>query len=481
MKLSKLISELITISRPDTDFEVSAVCYDSRKVTEGSMFICLSGTNFDGHEYASLAQQNGASVIVAQKQTDSTLPHVIVEDTRYAMFELAAAWFSHPERKMKFIGVTGTNGKTSAVFYIKAILDRLGKKTGLIGTVSNMIGDKVLPSGVTTPEPYALFELLSQMAEQEVEYVAMEVSSHSIVQKRVCGITFDVGVFTNLTQDHLDYHGTMENYKAAKFGLFDISKTAVINIDDETGREFANAVTIPKYTYSTIHNSADFVAKEIKLRASGVKFLTVTRGSIAKVHAPTPGGFTVYNLLCAIGAVCALGFDFAEITPTLENIVGVCGRAEIISGERPYTVMIDYAHTPDGLENILCSVREYAEGRIITVFGCGGNRDKTKRPIMGKIAGKYSDYVIVTSDNPRLEEPMSIIEDILPGVKSTKTHYCVLENRRDAIKHAIEMAKDGDVVLLAGKGHENYQVIGTEKTDFDEHAIALEYMEELKK
>lgn len=481
MKLSKLISELRTIKRPETDIEITGICYDSRKVTEGCAFICLVGTNFDGHEYAASAEQMGAAVIVAQKQTESFLPHIIVEDTREAMSSLSAAWFDHPERKMRFVGVTGTNGKTSAVFYIKSILDKMGKKTGLIGTVSNMIGDKVLESGVTTPEPYALFELLSQMQKENVEYVAMEVSSHSIVQKRVSGLTFDAAVFTNLTQDHLDYHGTMENYKAAKFGIFDLAKTAVINIDDETGKEFADTVSIPKYTYSTLHNSADYVAKEIKIRPNGVKFLAVTLGGIAKVFAPTPGGFTVYNILAAIGAVCALGFEFTEIEPTLSEIVGVCGRAEIISGDRPYTVMIDYAHTPDGLENILTSVREFATGRVVTLFGCGGNRDTTKRPIMGKIAGKYSDYVIITSDNPRKEEPMAIIEDIIPGVKSSKTPYTVIENRREAIKFAIENAKADDVIVLAGKGHENYQVIGAEKTPFDEHAIAREYMKEFEK
>ncbi|MBQ8606241.1 MAG: UDP-N-acetylmuramoyl-L-alanyl-D-glutamate--2,6-diaminopimelate ligase [Clostridia bacterium] len=481
MKLSQLICELETITRPDVDTEITAVCYDSRKVTNGSAFICLVGTNFDGHEYASLAEKAGASVIIAQKQTESALPHVIVRDSREAMFEIAAQWFGHPERDMKFVGVTGTNGKTSTVFYIKSMLDKMGKKTGLIGTVSNMIGDKTLPSASTTPEPYALFELLSQMRDENVEYVAMEISSHSLDQKRVSGIKFEVAVFINLTQDHLDYHGTMENYKKAKFGIFELAKTAVINIDDETGKEFADMVNIPKYTYSTIYNSADFVAKEIKIRVNGVKFLAVTRGGIAKVYAPTPGGFTVYNILAAIGAVSALGFEFSEIEPTLSEIVGVCGRAEIISGNRPYTVMIDYAHTPDGVENILSSVREYAQGRVITLFGCGGNRDKTKRPIMGSIAAKYSDYVIVTSDNPRTEQPMSIIEDILPGVQSVKTPYTVIENRQEAIKFAIENAKENDVIVLAGKGHEDYQVIGTQKIPFDEHAIAKKYMEDMEK
>ena len=481
MKLFKLISELSVKSKPENDIEITSICYDSRKVTKGSCFICLSGTKFDGHEYASLAQQSGASVIVAEHQTESTLPHIIVEDTRVAMFELSAMWFGHPERKMRFIGITGTNGKTSAAFYIKSILDRLGKKTGLIGTVSNMIGDKTLPSTVTTPEPYALFELLSLMCKEGVEFVVMEVSSHSIVQKRVCGIKFDVAVFTNLTQDHLDYHVTMENYKLAKRELFDMTKAAVINIDDAAGREFAEYVKCDKLTYSTIYNKADFVAKDIKLRSSGVKFCAVTTGGIANVSAPTPGSFAVYNLLCAVGCVVALGFELSQISPFILNMEGVKGRAEIISGDRPYTVLIDYAHTPDGLENILKSVKEFAKGRVITLFGCGGDRDKTKRPEMGKIACEYSDFAIVTSDNPRTEQPMDIIEDILVGLKGTKTPYKVIENRRDAIRYAIEIANESDVVVLAGKGHENYQIIGTEKTDFNEHEIAIEYMKELGK
>ncbi len=481
MKLSKLISQLNIKSKPETDFDISAICYDSRKVSQNCMFICLSGVNFDGHKYALSAEQNGAAVIVAEHMTDSSLPHVIVEDTRIAMSVLSAAWFDNPQRKMKFLGITGTNGKTSSAFYVKSILDKLGKKTGLIGTVSNMIGDTVIESSVTTPEPYTLFELLGRMAEQNVEYVIMEVSSHSIVQQRVYGIDFEVAAFTNLTQDHLDYHGTMENYKAAKRKLFELCKTAVINIDDETGKEYLADITCEKYTYSSIYNSADFVAKEIKLTSSGVRFLAVTKGGIAKVKVPTPGGFTVYNVLAAIGSVCALGFEFGQLVPLLCEIEGVCGRAQVISGDRPYTVMIDYAHTPDGLENILSSVKEYAKGDVIAVFGCGGDRDRTKRPIMGEIAAKYSDYVVVTSDNPRTEQPMAIIEEILPGVKNGKTPFTVIENRREAIKFAVKKAKDGDVVVLAGKGHETYQIIGTEKTDFDEHKITLEIMEELGK
>lgn len=482
MNLTDLISKLNIVSAPDCDgIIVTDICYDSRKVVNGSLFICLTGGVADGHNFAKSAEALGAVAVVAERMTDSSLPHIIVPDTRVAMFALSAAWFGNPEQKMKFVGVTGTNGKTSTVFYIKSILDRMGKKTGLIGTAFNMIGDKELPSLATTPEPLTLMELLKQMYDSGVEYVIMEVSSHSIVQKRVCGIRFQVAAFTNLTQDHLDYHGTMENYKAAKAELFEIADSAVINIDDETGKEFSKTAPCKKYTYSAIYNSADFVAKETKIRANGVKFLAVTLGGIAKVSVATPGTFTVSNILAAIGSVCALGFDFTELMPHLSNLPGVIGRAQIISGERPYTVMIDYAHTPDGIENILLSVREYAKGRVVTLFGCGGDRDKTKRPIMGKIASKYSDFVIVTSDNPRTEDPNAIIEDILPGVSQSKTPYIVIADRREAIAYAIRNAKPDDMIVLAGKGHEKYQILGTQKFDFDEEKIAIQFMEEVEK
>ena len=482
MRLSDLLSELEAhYDKACADIEITDIVYDSRRVKGGCLFVCLTGGAADGHDFALSAQQKGAVAVVCQRQTECTLPQIKVPDTRRAMFELAAAWFGHPERKMRFIGVTGTNGKTSTVYYIKNILDNLGKKTGLIGTVANMIGNETLPSGATTPEPYELCSLLSKMADAKVEYCVMEVSSHSIVQKRVCGITFDVAVFTNLTQDHLDYHKTMDNYRKAKFKLFDNAKSAVINIDDETGRQFAEQVACKKYTYSTLYNSADFVAKDIKQKPSGVGFLAVTRGGIGRVSVSSLGTFTVYNALAAVGAVCALSVDFNDVLPAAASLECVPGRAQIISGSRPYTVMIDYAHTPDGLNNILSTVREMADGRVITLFGCGGDRDRTKRPLMGQTAARLSDYVIVTSDNPRTEAPMDIINEILPGVKKCRTPFTVIENRRDAIRYAIDMARSGDIVLLAGKGHEKYQILNTGKIDFDEEKIALEIMEELDK
>ncbi len=480
MKLSSILLGL-DVKTEYSDVEIKGVAFDSRKVSEGYLFVCINGESVDGHNFAKSAQDHGASVIVAEKMTDSTLPHIIVSDSREAMFKIASAWYGHPENSLKFIGVTGTNGKTSTTFFIKRILDKMGYKTGMVGTVCNMICDKVLPATVTTPEPLELFSLFAEMVKADVKYVVMEVSSHSLTQKRVCGLHFESAVFTNLTQDHLDYHKTMENYKDTKFSLFLQSDTAVINIDDKTGEEFLAKVPCKTLTFSTRKNNADFVGKDIKLKPSGISFQAVTLGGIARVTTASPGTFMVYNALGAIGAVCALGFKFLEILPHISSLGAVDGRAQIISGERPYTVMIDYAHTPDGLENILSSVKQYAKGRLITLFGCGGDRDKTKRPIMAKASCKYSDYVIVTSDNPRTEDPDAIIDDILKGITLDKNKYTVIPNRREAIRYAIDIAKSGDVVVLAGKGHEKYQILGKQKVDFDEEKIAVQFMEELNK
>ena len=480
MKLSYLASTIASTTDL-ADIDITGIFFDSRKVTKNSLFVCIKGESVDGHNYAINAENAGAAVIVAEHQTDSTLPHIIVDDARIALSKLSAIWFDNPQDKLKFIGITGTNGKTSTAFYVKRILDSMGKKTGMIGTVCNIICDKVYTASVTTPEPYALYSLLNKMVEAGVEYVVMEVSSHSLVQNRIFGITYETAVFTNLTQDHLDYHKTMENYKAAKALLFNVSKSAVINIDDATGKEYYDSVSCKKYSYSTLYNSADFVGKDIKIKPSGVNFLAVTLGGIARVGVSSPGGFTVYNALGAIGAVCALGFRFIDIIPHVLTLGGVDGRAQIISGERDYTVMIDYAHTPDGLKNILSSVKKYAKARVITLFGCGGDRDKTKRPIMAKVACEYSDYVVVTSDNPRTEDPMQIINDILVGITLPKSNYTVIENREMAIHHAIEQAKPDDIVVLAGKGHEKYQILKDGKIDFDEEAIAIRIMEQLQK
>ncbi len=483
MKLFDLIREISyqQYGEISADTFVSAICFDSRKVTEGALFICIEGETSDGHDFALQAEKAGACAIVAQRKTASKLPHFIVENSRKAMFDLAAAFYGHPEKEMHFIGVTGTNGKTSTTFFIKQLLDVLGEKAGLMGTVCNMIGDRELPSGFTTPEPAALFSLLRQMKEEGVTYVVMEVSSHSLSQDRVCGIPFEVGVFTNLTQDHLDYHKTIENYKNEKKKLFLQSKTCVLNIDDPVGKEYLAACEDKKVlTYSAHHNEADYVAKEIKLRADGVKFMLLTRGSLQRIRLSTPGIFTVYNISAAVAALCAAGFPFEKIVAGVEHLPQVAGRAQMVEDTGEFGVMIDYAHTPDALENILKTVRGYAPARIITLFGCGGDRDSTKRPIMGAVAAEHSDYLVVTSDNPRTEDPSKIIADIMVGIKDTTTPYTVIENRREAIAFALSLAEKEDIVILAGKGHEKYQILSDGKIDFDEEQIVKECLQQMQ-
>lgn len=461
--------------------EISHIHFDSRKVEKGSMFFCINGETTDGHLFARMACDNGAAVIVAEHMTDADLPHIIVGDSRMAMFYACANFYDHPEQKVKLIGVTGTNGKTSTTFFIKEMLEDMGKKCGLLGTVRNMIGQKVLPSSFTTPEPSQLMEVLHQMAEEKCEYVIMEISSHALAQRRVAGLDFEVGVFTNLTQDHLDYHKTMENYKEAKYGLFLQSKNCVFNIDDAAGADFAarECKGAKRYTYSANTNDADVVARDISLHAGGVDFIVLTAGALSRVSVTTPGKFTVYNVTAAISALYALGISFEQITAHLSALRNVDGRAQIVPTGRDFTVMLDYAHTPDALENILRTIRSYATGRIVTVFGCGGDRDKTKRPLMGEMAARYSDFLVVTSDNPRTEDPDEIIKDILPGVKQHDTPYEVITLRKEAIGYALAHAQKDDVILLAGKGHEKYQILGKTKIDFDEEAIVREFLKEI--
>ena len=453
--------------------EISLLCFDSRKVESGTMFFCISGEKTDGHLYAVSAAEKGALVIVAEHPTEANVPHIIVKDVRAAMFYACANFYHHPEKDLKLIGVTGTNGKTSTTFFMKQLLDAMGKKTGLLGTVRNMIGDEILPSAFTTPEPTILFDVFDKMRAAGVEYVVMEISSHALAQKRVAGLQFEVGVFTNLTQDHLDYHGTMEAYKEAKYQLFEQSNIGIYNIDDETGAEFVARECQGKkrVTYSAKTNNADVVARDITLHAGGVKFFLLTKGALSRVSVSTPGKFTVYNVTAAVSALCALGMPFEEITSKLSQLKNVDGRAQIIELEQDFTVMLDYAHTPDALKNILRTVRSYAPGRVVTLFGCGGDRDKTKRVLMGEVAAKYSDFVIVTSDNPRSEDPAAIIQDILPGVEQNTAHYTVIENRLQAIEYALANAQKDDIILLAGKGHEKYQILSTGTIEFDEEKI----------
>ena len=474
MKLSEILKG-IKVKNQYNDIEVVNVTSDSRLVKEGFLFVCVKGASFDGHNVAKDMLDKGAAAIVVER--DLGLPNqIIVDKTREAYSPICANYFGNPAENLKIIGLTGTNGKTTTTFIIKQVLEQLGCKVGLIGTVQNMIGDEVYPAHFTTPEPYELQSLFRKMADANCEYCVMEASSQAIDQGRVAGVHFEVGVFTNLTQDHLDYHKTFENYFAAKRKLFENCNIAVTNIDDKKGLEIVEGLPCRVKTYSVESNSSDFTARNVCFSAEGVKYELVT-DRIGRVECPIPGRFSVYNSLCAASVAITLGFDFEGTLRAIAKSNGVKGRIEVVPTPTDYTVIIDYAHTPDGLENIISSLKEIAKGRVITLFGCGGDRDKTKRPIMGEIAAKYSDFCIVTSDNPRSENPAEIIKDILEGMKASKTPYKVIENRKEAIFWALENAKENDIILLAGKGHETYQILPEGTIHFDEREVVAEYFE----
>ncbi|MBQ3118966.1 MAG: UDP-N-acetylmuramoyl-L-alanyl-D-glutamate--2,6-diaminopimelate ligase [Clostridia bacterium] len=484
MKLSSLIEGLnVTRISGNTEIEISDICYDSRKATKGSVFVCIVGYETDGHKYIDKALMSGVAALIVQE--GSELPRipdgvtvVYSDNTRKMLAGMAASFFGHPEKNLKIIGVTGTNGKTTVTTLIKSILEFEEKSVALIGTNANIINGRVLPTERTTPESYELYELFAEMVKEGVEYVIMEVSSHSLYLDRVYGIEFLVGAFTNLTQDHLDFHKTMENYKEAKGMLFDVSESSCINVDDAAGMEYVQSCKCPVITYG-VDNDAGMRASDIKISARGVIFNVSYEGKSYKVRLGIPGKFSVYNALTALSCVVTAGISIERAIEALTFAKGVMGRCETVYTKTDYTVIIDYAHTPDGLENIISTVREFCEGRVITLFGCGGDRDRTKRPIMGRVAATLSDFCVVTSDNPRTENPEAIIEDIMAGIKEADCGYAVIENRREAIKYALSMAERGDCIILAGKGHETYQIIGKEKNHFDEREVIEECLKEL--
>ena len=470
------LSELIEIGNLD-DREITGVTSDSRLVKPGFAFVCINGAKFDGHTFAKTALEQGAVVVITERHLGLD-DEITVSDTHAAYSDMSAKWFGNPADSLKLIGVTGTNGKTSVTYMIKKILEAQGHKVGLIGTIQNMIGDEVLATQNTTPGAYDLNSLFALMKAKGCRYVIMEVSSHALDQCRVYKLNFETAIFTNLTQDHLDYHGTMENYLAAKKKLFAMCKTAIINSDDEYGEEISKGLNCKTVTYSTGNNST-YSAKAIKYKPASVDYEFVSDSEIGHVRVNTGGKFTVYNSLCAISCACELGISVAESALALGTLSGVKGRAEVVPCNRDFTVIIDYAHTPDGLKNILTTFRECEKNRLTVLFGCGGDRDKTKRPIMGSIAARYADFVIVTSDNPRSEEPSAIIDDILVGMDGTHTPYRVIENRIDAIKYAVETAKNGDIIVLAGKGHETYQILGDRTIHLDEREVVAETLSNL--
>lgn len=474
MKLSQIMKNVIC-EGVMPDIEINKIAYDSRKVEKGDVFVCIKGYQTDGHKYVANAVASGAAAIVACDKIEAEVPVIYTSDTRYALALMAKSYFGNPLKNTGLIGITGTNGKTTVTYLIKAILEAEGKKVGLIGTNQNMIGDKVLETERTTPESYELYKIFYDMANEGADYVVMEVSSHALDLHRVGGCEFDVAVFTNLTQDHLDFHGNMENYFAAKSKLFSMCKNAVINTDDEYGARLCEKTNCSTISYG-IDNAATVKADGISISAKGVSYRAECDGEKTDVNICIPGKFSVYNSLAAICAAKSLGIDIKTSTSALKTAVGVKGRAEIVPTDTDYTVIIDYAHTPDGLENIISTVNEFKEARVITLFGCGGDRDRTKRPIMGKTAGLLSDFLVVTSDNPRSENPSAIIDDIMPGVIESGCEYVRIENRAEAIRYAMENAKCGDIIILAGKGHETYQILNDGTIHFDEREVVAEVL-----
>ena len=475
MKLRDLLQDILVISNTaDLDTEIHEVRYDSRAVEPGDLFVAIRGFATDGHAYIGMALEKGAAAIVCEEAPQG-IPAVVVRDARAALADIAGNRFDHPSTKLKMVGVTGTNGKTTTTTLIKHILECQGYKVGLIGTNQNMIGNEVIPTERTTPESYELEALFARMADAGCTHCVMEVSSHSLVLDRVRGVQFATGVFTNLTQDHLDFHKTMEAYREAKAKLFSMSDIAVINLDDPVADKMLADATCPKMTFSAQKDAADLSAKNIVLGASGVEFVAAEKGGIARVSLGIPGHFSVENALAAMGACLTLGISIEDCAHALGSAQGVKGRAEVVPTDTDYTMLIDYAHAPDGVSNILRTVRGFAKGRVIALFGCGGDRDRTKRPIMGRIAAELSDYCIVTSDNPRTEEPQAIIDDILTGMQDAKVPVDVICDRVDAIHHAMDIAKPEDVIVLMGKGHETYQEINHVKHHMDEREIIADY------
>lgn len=484
MLLSELLKEMGLSMAPDFDFEVNSIVCDSRKVKPGDVFVCIKGGTVDGHKFAAAALEKGAGCVVAERPLGLSV-ELDVADTHQFYGQAASAFYGHPSRSMKLVGVTGTKGKTTVTSLVKKVLTDAGNRVGLIGTVQNEIGDKALHAENTTPEAMELEELYAQMRDAGCSYCVMEVSSHALEQQRIGDSYYEVAAFTNLSHEHLDYHGDIESYYAAKRKLFGRCGAAVIGIDDAHGRQLLHELTavagkeIPCLTFSA-SEGADLSAKDIVCHPERVEFTLLYRGEEYPVQFAMPGVFSVRNALAAAAICLTLGLPMEQILASLQTVTGVKGRIEIIPTGRDFTVITDYAHAPDPLENVLSALKETVKGRLVCLFGCGGDRDRTKRPLMAAAAAKFADFVIVTSDNPRTEDPQAIIDEILPGLEGTTTPYKVIVNRREAIYDAVQNALPGDTIVLAGKGHEDYQIIGHEKHHFDEREVVTDALAEMK-
>ena len=478
MKLRELLEGISRVSATaDLEMEISGVSYDSRTTRPGDLFVAMTGFETDGHAYIPKAAEAGAAAVLCQRPPENGLPYVRVEDSRRALAVLGANFYGHPAEQMTMVGITGTNGKTTTTYLLKAILEQaLGAKVGLIGTNQNMIGEEVLPTERTTPESFELQGLFARMREAGCTHVVMEVSSHALALDRVYGVSYAVGVFTNLTQDHLDFHKTMEDYCDAKALLFRRCAVGVVNGDDPWTPRLLEGATCRTFTYAQ-HGAGDLRAEDVSLAADHVAFTAATAEEKIPVRVNIPGGFMVYNTLDVLGAALALGVPLSRSAQILAGVPHVKGRVEVVpTPGKSYTVLIDYAHSPDGMVNVLRSVKGFAKGRTIALFGCGGDRDKTKRPKMGRVAAEIADFAVVTTDNPRTEKPADIIADILPGFAGSATPYVVVEDRIEAIHYCLDHARPGDVIVLCGKGHETYQEINHVKHHMDEREIVAEYL-----
>ncbi len=488
LKLHTLLSHLHFINFDNiNNLEIESIENDNRKVVKGSLFICIKGYTVDGHDFAEAAVQQGAVAVISEKPLSLSVPVIVVESTKRAMAVLSDAFYGQPSHKLHMIGITGTNGKTTTSHLIEKILSDANQQTGLIGTMYTKIGAKQLETKNTTPESLTLQKTFKQMVDAGVQSTVMEVSSHALVEGRVHGTDFNVAVFTNLTQDHLDYHHTMDEYKRAKSLLFSQlgntyhlqkPKFAVLNVDDEASNMFIECTSAHVLTYG-IDKEANLRATHIQITAQGTVFELVSPFGIHQVKMNLIGKFSVYNALASIAAALCSGVSIENAIASIAGIKGVAGRFELVDQGQDFTVIVDYAHTPDSLENVLKTIKEFAQNKISVVVGCGGDRDRTKRPIMAKVACEYSERPIFTSDNPRSEDPEKILKDMEAGVAGKR--YEVFSDRKEAIYHAIETAESGDVILVAGKGHETYQLVGDNVFDFDDREIAKEAIARLKK
>ena len=482
MKLQDILGSIEYLEvHADGDLQIGGITADSRRVQKDDLFVAISGFTSDGNRFIPMAMDKGAAVVVTAKKPETDVPYVLVPSDRKALAQCAAALYGHPSKSMTMIGITGTNGKTSVTWLLKQVLEHtLGAKVGLIGTMENHNGDVVEEAQRTTPESNELQQLFARMRDAGCTHCVMEVSSHAITLDRVAGVHFDVAAFTNLTEDHLDFHGTMEAYCDAKAELFRRCDKAVLNADDGWFDRFQAAAACQVLTTSA-KGEAGLYATDLQLLSDGIRYTAHYGEESAQLNVPIPGKFTVYNTLTVLGVALQLGISLADAAQALSKVMGVKGRIEVApTPGKDFTVLIDYAHTPDGLENVLTSVRDFCKGRLIAVFGCGGDRDPIKRPIMGKIGVELSDLAIITSDNPRTEDPMTIIGHIENGAREAQGNYKVIENRVNAITYAMDIAEKDDIIVLAGKGHETYQEIMGIKHHLDEREVVAEHLAEMR-